>query len=290
MLIRWLLTIALLLPSGAGAQSPVTQPQRPGQPRLDVDFEATVPVVASAMLELAAVTSADVVMDLGCGEGDIANAAARQFGARSICVELDPLRIAKAREGAAKAGVADKVTFIEGDLFKADLAPASVITLFLWDTLNVRLRPKLLELTPGTRIVSHSHAMGDWRPERREVHNQKSRDGPSAIYLWIIPARIAGTWTLETGGERHEVQLVQTYQYVADARPPSRGKARIRSGRILGDVASFELVTGQGKLVSLLGRVRGETIASEDGIAAPPAARVKLPATAAPFRMQRLRP
>ncbi len=276
--------------TAAQAQSPVTEPQRPGGPKLDVDFEATTPVVAKAMLDMAGVATSDVVMDLGCGEGDIALAAVRLVGARSICVELDPLRIEKARALAAKQGLTDKVTFIEGDLFKVDLAPASVITLFLWDILNVRLRPKLLELAPGTRIVSHAHDMGNWQPDRKELHNHTSPDGPSAVYLWIVPARIAGDWTITTDGASYEVKLAQRYQRLDGAGATGKGIARLRSGRVIGDIATLDLIDPRGKVVSLVGRVSNEMIASEAGLQAPTWARAKIPATSPAFRMQRKAP
>lgn len=282
----WLLP-ALLLATVVHAQSPVTQPQKPGGPKLDVDFEATTPLVAKAMLEMGGVTASDVVMDLGCGEGDIALAAVRIAGARSICVELDPERIAKARVLAAKQGVSDRLTFIEGDLFKADLAPASVITLFLWDTLNLRLRPKLLELAPGTRVLSHAHDMGDWQSDRKELHGHKSPDGPSAVYLWIVPARVAGDWTVEIAGVSHAVKITQKYQRFDDVRPAGRGVARIRGGRVIGDIATFEFIDPQGKVMSLAGRITADAIVSEAGLVAPAWARSRLPAISPAFRMQR---
>ncbi|MDX2203189.1 MAG: methyltransferase domain-containing protein [Hyphomicrobiaceae bacterium] len=268
--------LALAAPVPAHAQSPVTQPQRPGGPRLDVDFEATPAVVARAMLDLARVGPGDVVMDLGCGEGDIANAAAKLKGARSICVELDPQRIAKARENAARLGVADKVTFLEGDLFAADLAPASVITLFLWDTLNLRLRPRLLELAPGTRIVSHGHNMGAWRPDRSEWHNHRSKDGPSAIYLWYVPARLAGSWTLHLDGERYALRLSQSYQTLAGTATSAKSVTRLRAGRVEGTAVVLDLVTQGGRLVRIAGRAEGDRIVPD----VPAGAAVRPPAAA----------
>lgn len=136
------------------------------------------------MLKLAAVKPGDLVYDLGCGDGRIVIAAARDFGARGIGIDIDPERINEARDNARKAGVTSRVEFRNEDLFEADIRKATVVMLYLYPWVNLKLRPKLLaELEPGTRIVSHSHDMGDWKPEKEiEV------DG-STIYFWTIPAR-----------------------------------------------------------------------------------------------------
>lgn len=147
---------------------------------LDVPYEPTPPAVVEAMLDLAGVGPDDVVYDLGCGDGRIVVAAARR-GARSVGVDLDPERIAEARENARSAGVADRVTLVQGDLFDADVRDASVVMLYLWPHVNLRLRPRLLEqLRPGARVVSHSHDMGDWRPTRTV------KVGGSTLHLWVI--------------------------------------------------------------------------------------------------------
>lgn len=278
----WLFAL-LLLPLSSAAQSPVERPRKPGGPQLDVDFEATAPVVARAMLDLAAVDATDVVMDLGCGEGDIALAAVRAKRARAICVELDPERIAKAKANAHRQGLSAAVTFVEGDLFKVDLAPASVITLFLWDTLNLRLRPKLLQLKPGTRIVSHAHDMADWRPDRQELHNHRSSDGPSAIYLWIVPANIEGRWILDVGGERHQVAVAQRFQHFT----ATGAKVRLRNGRVIGDVALFELVDARGTVTALAGRIEASTITSSEALQVPARLGVSLQGRRTAFRMTR---
>ncbi len=136
------------------------------------------------MLKLAGVRKGDVVYDLGCGDGRIPIAAARQFGARGVGIDIDPQRIEESNANARKAGVTGMVTFREQDLFEADISEATVVTLFLWPSVNMKLRPKLLrELKPGTRVVSHSHDMGDWAPDRRETVNG------SRILLWTIPPR-----------------------------------------------------------------------------------------------------
>ena len=159
--------------------------QKPLRPP-DVRYEPSPPEVVRAMLELAGVTSRDVVYDLGCGDGRIVITAAREFRARGVGIDIDPRRIAESQENARKAGVTGRVVFRNEDLFEADIREATVITLYLWPWVNLKLRPKLLrELKPGTRVVSHSHDMGDWKPEREiEVNGHK-------IYLWRIPPRSA---------------------------------------------------------------------------------------------------
>jgi len=169
-----LLVCALLAGGSAYAQkAPKRQP--------DVHWEPTSDEVVTAMLKLGGVKKGDVVYDLGCGDGRIVIAAAKEFGVHGVGIDIDPQRIAESRANAKKAGVTRLVKFIEADLFEADIHEATVVTLFLWPSVNMKLRPKLLkELKPGTRVVSHSHDMGDWPPEaQRDVNGAR-------LYLWTI--------------------------------------------------------------------------------------------------------
>ena len=149
----------------------------------DVPFVPTRPEMVEQMLKLAQVNKSDTVYDLGCGDGRIAIMAAEKFGARAVGVDIDPERIKEANENAKKAGVTDRVKFVEGNLFHAEIRPATVVTLYLLPDVNLRLRPRLLkELAPGTRVVSHSFSMGDWKPDKElEIEG-------SHLYLWIVPA------------------------------------------------------------------------------------------------------
>ena len=157
----------------------------PGQEVPDV---RTPPVVVNEMLRLAAVTSADVVYDLGSGDGRIVIAAAHDRGARGVGFEIDPALVAQANATARRLGLTDRVTFRQDDLFKADLTGATVVTLYLSPELNRRLRPKLLtELRPGSRIVSHAFDMGDWAPDR--TIQVTSNQGIHTLYLWVVPGR-----------------------------------------------------------------------------------------------------
>jgi ribosomal protein L11 methylase PrmA len=135
------------------------------------------------MLRLAEVKRDDVVYDLGCGDGRIVIAAAVQYGARGVCIDIDPQRIAESRENARRAGVADRIDFRTQDLFAADIGSATVVTLFLWPDVNLRLKPKLFrELRPGTRVVSYYHDMGDWQAER--VVRVRVDGRTQRLYLW----------------------------------------------------------------------------------------------------------
>ncbi|HLH20815.1 MAG TPA: class I SAM-dependent methyltransferase [Bryobacteraceae bacterium] len=153
-------------------------------PHLDVPYVPSPNAVVDGMLKLANVTKDDVVYDLGCGDGRIVIAAARDYGAKGVGVDLNPERIREARENAKNAAVEKLVRFEENDLFKANIADATVVTLYLLPSVNERLRPKLLQdLKPGTRIVSHSFDMGDWKPDKDEMVDGRH------IYMWVVPAR-----------------------------------------------------------------------------------------------------
>ncbi|HKX50717.1 MAG TPA: class I SAM-dependent methyltransferase [Candidatus Binatia bacterium] len=154
----------------------------------DVHYEPTSPDVVQVMFRLANVKAGEVVYDLGCGDGRIVITAVREFGARGVCVDIDPERIAESRENARVAGVTENIRFLNQDLFETDVSEASVVMLFLSAELNLKLRPKLLrELKPGARIVSHWHDMGDWKPQK--VVRVRSGGRERSIYLWTIPPR-----------------------------------------------------------------------------------------------------
>ena len=154
----------------------------------DVHYEPTSPDVVEVMLGLANVKAGEVVYDLGCGDGRIVITAVREFGARGVCVDIDPQRIAESQENARAAGVTDQIRFLNQDLFVTDVSEAAVVMLFLSPALNLKARPKLLrELKPGARIVSHWHDMGDWKPQKTVRVQSGGRE--RSVYLWTIPAR-----------------------------------------------------------------------------------------------------
>jgi SAM-dependent methyltransferase len=176
--------LAAALSVAAAAQT--AQPKR--EP--DVPFVPTTDEAVQAMLKLADVKKTDVVYDLGCGDGRIVIAAARTYGARAVGIDINPVRIAEAKENAKKAGVENLVQFREGDLFEADIHEASVVTLFLLSSVNLKLRPKLLQdLKPGTRVVSNTFDMGDWKAEKEVTVGDESEDTwlSRHLFLWTIP-------------------------------------------------------------------------------------------------------
>ena len=160
-----------------------TAPSAKEKPILDVPYVPTRQTVVNSMLKMANVKKGDVLYDLGCGDGRIVVTAARDFGATGKGFDIDPQRIEEANANAKQAGVSDKVKFVNANLFDTDLSKATVITMYLLPDVNMKLRPKILALKPGTRIVSHAFDMGDWKPDRTEVV-----DG-ATVYFWTVPAR-----------------------------------------------------------------------------------------------------
>jgi SAM-dependent methyltransferase len=179
------LCAALLAPVGfASAQDP--------GPVYEAPYVPSPLSTVDEMLRLAKVGPNDIVYDLGAGDGRVVIAAAAKFGARGVGVEIDGELVAMARARAARAGVAGRVRFLQQDLFKTDLREATVVALYLAPNFNLQLRPALLDLAPGTRVVSHSSGMGDWRPDRRTAIRKD-------VLLWIVPAKVAGRWRARIG-------------------------------------------------------------------------------------------
>ena len=183
---------ALLGAAPALAQQPAsndeaaaTAPSAQNVREPDVVFVPTPEPVVAAMLDLAKIGKDDVVYDLGCGDGRIVIAAAKRGAKKAVGVDIDPERIQEARANSKAAGVEDRVRFVEGDLFETPLDEATVVTLYLLPDLNLRLRPKLLALKPGTRVVSHAFDMGDWKPAQQKIVDGKD------VYLWTVPPHAA---------------------------------------------------------------------------------------------------
>ena len=234
----WLLA-GLLLGSGVldveslRAQEPdapfVPEVGRPGK---DVVWVPSPDLLVDTMLEIAEVTHRDVVMDLGSGDGRTVIAAAR-LGARAIGVEYDPQLVELSRARAAAAGVEERATFVAADLFETDLSAATVITMFLLPDLNARLRPRLLALEPGTRIVSNTWDLEDWEPDHTVVLDPCP--GFCTALLWIVPACVGGTWELPEG----ELVLEQQFQVVTGTLRTSAGTVAIEEGRLRGVRLAF---------------------------------------------------
>jgi SAM-dependent methyltransferase len=204
------------------------RPQR-GQEGKDVVWAPTEESMVRRMLELAALRSDDKLYDLGSGDGRIPIAAAKLFGATAVGIEYDRDLVAHARCLAAAEGVAERVTFVEGDLFEADFGDATVVTLYLLPELNVRLRPKLLALEPGTRVVSYSFTIGDWEPDA-----SVDSFGDGSAYLWIVPANVHGSWRFRAARGRgaFSLELEQVFQNVRGSADGAPVAGRLRGNRL----------------------------------------------------------
>lgn len=207
----------------------------------EVPFITTPDRVTLAMLQLAGVTANDFVVDLGSGDGRIVITAARRFGARGLGVEIDPELVARSRDNARAAGVADRAEFRVQDLFETDLSAAQVITLYLLPEVNLQLRPRLLALAPGTRIVSHDWAMGDWLADRQltlEVPDKViGREKRSTVHLWLVPAAVQGLWCT-AGASLAISQRFQAFSATLSTKLSNQGAAApllVFDGRVVAD-------------------------------------------------------
>lgn len=230
---------------------------------LDVPYVPTPPEVVARMLDMAQVAPTDYVIDLGSGDGRIAIAAVRDRAAKgALGVDIDPERIQEAEANAKEAGISDKVRFRKQDLFETDLSQASVITMYLLPNVNMQLRPRILEMPAGTRVVSHAFDMGSWGSD--EVAHMGSR----VIYLWIVPSKVDGTWLLEHGGSGTApasgpvtVNFKQSFQRLGGTARTADGTTLPVQGRVRGTDVSFTLGEG-GKALHYSGQVDGRTMKS----------------------------
>lgn len=216
-----------------------------------VPFITTPGDVVERMLELAGTKADDLVADLGSGDGRIVIAAARKYGARGLGIELDQKLVDVSRENARKAGVADRVAFVQGDVLEADFSKASVVTVYLLPNLISQLEPRLLALKPGTRIVSHSFHMPSWRPDRT-VTLQVTQPHPgqgdvSTLFLWIVPADVRGSWK----GGSQRVRIEQDYQMIdVDGKPGTLAGNAIAWGKFRGRVDGNRIVGEDGTVLT----------------------------------------
>jgi precorrin-6B methylase 2 len=230
-----------------------------GEESFSVPFITTPDEVVRRMLELAETRPGDLVADLGSGDGRIVIAAAQKFGARGLGIEIDAGLVAKSRENAVRAGVADRVAFVQGDVLAADFSAASVVTVYLLPGLINRLQPKFLErLQPGTRIVSHAFAMTGWRPDRRETMRiakpHPGQGDESILYLWVVPAEVRGVWQA-TGTQ---IRIHQNFQEIELegrllGREITSSRASLRGHEILWEANGLRFQ----------GRLQGSLIAGE---------------------------
>jgi len=228
-------------------------------PGPDVVFIATPDGVTAEMLKLASVTGRDVVYDLGSGDGRVVVTAVRDFGARGVGVEIDPQLVQASRDRAFGAGVTERAMFLWQDLFVTDLREATVVTLYLRDDVNLRLRPKLLrELAPGSRVVSHDFDMGDWRPDRVQRVRGPHRD--HTLYLWLVPADVAGLWRTRVGEREGVLNLSQRYQTLGGSLSLDGRELILTDAMLRGD----RITLTAGGLV-LRGRVSPEAMEGDAG-------------------------
>jgi len=249
--VRFVAVLLFALTPPAAAQY---QPQV-GQAGKDVIWVPTPDDVVERMLVMAQVTPSDYVWDLGAGDGKIAIMAAKKFGARATGIEYNPEMVKHANANAQSAGVAGngpgKAVIRHGDIFATDFSQATVITLYLLPALNMKLRPQLLSMRPGTRVVSHSFSMEDW-----EADEISTLDGRRA-YFWIVPANVMGSWNLEAAGQRVELSLEQTFQKVSGTVTLGPIHAGLRDARLRGANIAFAYLDQNGARRDFTGRVTG---------------------------------
>lgn len=220
----------------------------------DPPYFPTTPAAVDKMLALADVQGNDFVIDLGCGDGRINVAAAQRYRARGLGVDFDPQRIVEANENARKAGVADKVTFRKENLFDTDIGQASVLTLYLSLKINIALRPRILEvMKPGARVVSNDFNMGDWLPDRWQ------RVGDRVVYLWIVPANVAGNWHLTydgaEGARDFDVALAQQFQELGGSAMIDGQAVPVRDALVTGERVGFAVDVGKDRGMRFEGRL-----------------------------------
>jgi SAM-dependent methyltransferase len=249
-----LLSVMLLSALAATAHA---QPQpandqyepRVGQEGKDVVWVPSPQALVNKMLDMAKVTPKDYVIDLGSGDGRTVITAAKR-GAKALGIEYNPEMVELSKRNAAKEGVSDKATFVKADLFESDLSQATVITMFLLPDINIKLRPKILDLKPGTRIVSNTFTMGEWAADETATVNGDCVSYCNALF-WIVPAKVTGTWQLPQG----ELTLKQTFQMVSGTLKSGNNTTQIANGRLRGDQISFTAGGAQ-----YTGRVNGNAI------------------------------
>ncbi len=217
-----------------------------GQPGKDVVWVPTNQALVEKMLDLAKVTPQDYVMDLGSGDGRTVITAAKR-GATAVGVEFNPDMVALSKKNATEAGVAAKATFIEGDLFKADLSKATVITMFLLPSINMKLRPQILDLKPGTRIATNTFTMEDWEPDQSETIAGECTSWCTAHY-WMVPAKVDGTWQMTPPGTLTITQKFQNFT-------GTLGTNEITSAKLTGPAITFRVGTQ-----TYTGRVDGNSM------------------------------
>jgi len=218
----------------------------------DVMWMPTANELVTEMLEIAQVTPVDLVYDLGAGDGKIAIEAARRYGARAVGIEYNPDMAALARRNAQQAGVSDRVTIVTGDIFQEDFSNATVVTLYLLTELNIKLKPTLLNMKPGTRIVSNTFSMGSWAPDEVIQTN-----GEPSGYFWLVPAKVEGHWEVSglPGMDHARLKIIQKSQTFHGQLISTDNAFQPIEGRLRGTHMSFDYRDKEGNILSFAGEV-----------------------------------
>ncbi len=238
-----------------------------------VPYVPTPQVVVDRMLQMAKVTAQDYLIDLGSGDGRIVITAVKKYGARGFGVDLNPVRIKESVENAAKAGVSERIAFHQRNLFETDLSDATVITMYLLPRVNLDLRPKLLELKPGTRIVSHDFSMDDWKADELvnlevdDKYGSGGGSGTSTIYFWVVPARVTGPWQWQSNvagkPQSYEMVLEQNFQTISGVVRAGGRSVKLQDAKLRGDQISGSFtaeINGAALKHEFSGRVAGGSI------------------------------
>jgi hypothetical protein len=232
-----------------------------GQEGKDVIWVPTPQALVDRMLQIAGVTANDYVVDLGSGDGRTVITAAKKLGARALGIEYNPDMVELSKRNAAKEGVSGRATFMKADIFETDFSTATVVTMYLLPQLNLKLRPKIAAMKPGTRVVSHAFSMEDWQPDQIE-----SVEGRTA-YMWIVPAKVEGTWRWEipsNGPRSYELMLRQHFQMVEGLVKADNKTGQVRNIKLRGDQISFSVMEFAGVETVIRrdfsGRVKGNSI------------------------------
>lgn len=238
----------------------LTNPGHADGQDLDVPYVPTPHDVVERMLDMADIQPSDYVIDLGSGDGRIVIAAAKR-GASGHGIDLDPERVAEARENASKSGVSDQIMFMEQDIFETDFSEASVITMYLLPSINKRLRPELLDkLEPGTEVVSHDFDMGEWKPDKEVVVESGNSASKHEVYYWVIPAKVSGTWEWSSNGTQFSMDINQQFQEITASLSDETGATyKIKKAQLQGRRITIRAVNGSQQYI-LSGRVEGNEI------------------------------
>ena len=241
----------------AHSTTPSATPYAPvqGQAGKDVIWIPTPEGLIDKMLTAANVTHQDKVFDLGAGDGIIAITAARKYNAQSVGIEFNPDMAQFARRKVAEAGLTDKVRIITGDIFQEDFSSATVVTLYLMPHLNMKLRPTLLKMKPGTRIVSHAFTMGDWEPDETMSYRH------SVGYFWVVPAQVEGAWVMNgMDGGPIRLNMSQSFQNIGGTLTRGGQTFAMLGARLRGDEVKFQFITPDRKVHAFSGRVDGRRL------------------------------